>query len=98
MMRPVFSTAMDVYLGSDEQEWNEELMLYPNPATNQVQIQLPNESAITVVITDLSGREVYRQAHQSAHVSVDVSTFNPGNYLVQVHGAGAFITKKLVVN
>jgi hypothetical protein len=73
-------------------------MLYPNPATNQVQIQLPNESAITVVITDLSGREVYRQAHQSAHVSVDVSTFNPGNYLVQVHGAGAFITKKLVVN
>jgi hypothetical protein len=74
-------------------------MLYPNPSTNQVHVKLPSESAMTIVITDLSGRVVYQQKHQTDHAVIDVSVFTAGNYLVQViSDAGAMLTKKLFVN
>lgn len=74
-------------------------LLFPNPATNQVRIQLLHESAINLVITDLSGRVIYHQTHYAANVNVDLSGFTAGNYLVHVFGEkGAMVTKKLVVN
>lgn len=75
-------------------EWN----MYPNPATNHVNIQLTTESSMTVVITDLSGRVVYHQQFNESNGSVDVSAFTAGTYFVQILGQEmSVVSKKLVV-
>lgn len=75
-------------------EWN----MYPNPANNQVRIDLMMNAASTVVITDLSGRVVYRNNFNNANIDIDVSTFTPGTYFVHVYGQETgVVAKKLVV-
>jgi poly(3-hydroxybutyrate) depolymerase len=72
--------------------------MYPNPATNQVSIDLMMNTASTVVITDLSGRVVYRNNFTIANIDIDVSAFTSGTYFVQVYGQEiGMVTQKLVV-
>jgi hypothetical protein len=72
--------------------------MYPNPATNQVSIDLMMNTASTVVITDLSGRVVYRNNFNNANIDIDVSAFTSGTYFVQVYGQEiGMIAQKLVV-
>lgn len=57
----------------------ESIMIYPNPATNEIMIT--NASAGTVIIYDLTGRIVLTSTVAS---SIDVSALNSGIYLFQI--------------
>ena len=82
---------------NNENQW--EWVMYPNPATNQVRLDLTNETNANVVITDISGRVVYSFNTQESIVDIDVSGFTAGTYIVQIYSAGQGLmqSKKLIV-
>jgi para-nitrobenzyl esterase len=82
---------------NNENQW--EWVMYPNPASNQVRLDLTNETQANIVITDISGRVIYRLNAQESIVDIDVSGFSAGSYIVQIYSVGQGIvqSKKLIV-
>lgn len=68
-----------------EQEARAPLRVYPSPASDAVSIDLSEPAA--VVITDLSGREVWRRALGQGPVTLDVRAWPEGMYVVRTLGA-----------
>ena len=58
--------------------------IYPNPAQATVYIDLLQLGDNNVVFYDISGRDIFTQKLTASHTAVDVSSFEPGEYLVKV--------------
>lgn len=80
---------------------NNELILAPNPANSQVNVQLGHplleESVLNVF--DLSGRQLnsIRLAAGSQQQLLDIAGYSEGVYIVQLHTGQQLINKKLIV-
>lgn len=76
--------------------------LYPNPATNSVNIKLgdPNDAISKIAITDLLGKTIKEVKANSVNESnIDVSDIAKGVYLVQITtDTNVKTTKKLIIN
>ena len=83
----------------------EELALYPNPATNEVNFSLNLDKAENVVVTvkDIAGREVLRndfgkvQAGNVAPFKLNVANLNAGMYFVELNAGERKAVGKLTV-
>ncbi|NNT70710.1 T9SS type A sorting domain-containing protein [Flavobacterium sp. IMCC34852] len=77
------------------------LVLYPNPATNNVQISLTNttETIDTIVLYNLLGKTVKTvQAQSNELINLNVSDLSKGVYLVEINTENHLKTiKKLVI-
>ena len=74
--------------------------IYPNPADNMVTVAVEGlTSAAEVVVIDASGRVVgrYRIAAGESSISIDVSSFAEGNYLVRIVSDAIDKVERLVV-
>jgi hypothetical protein len=77
--------------------------VFPNPANNaaNVSIELSNDAAVAITVTDLSGKVVYNTdlgtVNGTQDVQVNTSSFTSGVYMVNVTVDGAVTTQKLVV-
>jgi hypothetical protein len=77
------------------------LVLYPNPATNNVQISLVNstEKIETVLLYDMLGKEVKKvEITSNETINLNVSDLSKGVYLVEINTENNLKTiKKLVI-
>jgi len=75
-----------------------DIQVYPNPATHVINISLEGNEVSEIRIMDVEGRQIAQinPANQSL-VSIPVDTYAPGVYFVQAQTAGGVITKKIVV-
>ncbi|KOS07270.1 cadherin [Flavobacterium akiainvivens] len=71
--------------------------LYPNPAKNQVTVNLNAESA-TLAVYDLGGKILMQQELHNAENSVDTAALQQGIYFVQVSHNGGSTLQKLAIN
>lgn len=77
-----------------------QLKLYPNPATNQVNMSLfsNNYELGSVSVFDLSGREVITEVATGNTHTLDISSLQHGVYILHANTAtGEGVVKKLVV-
>jgi len=80
------------------------LILYPNPAKNNVNITFNhmNSGIYEMTIEDLKGQQVMNDlinvSNGNTSKVIDVSQFESGVYFVKVVNGSSIITKKLVVN
>ncbi|HXC06598.1 MAG TPA: T9SS type A sorting domain-containing protein [Bacteroidia bacterium] len=78
----------------------EMLNLFPNPANNQVTLdlgQIPS-GEVLVSLINMQGQKVYSEIFTAQSAQFDVSKFSKGMYLVQVSGAGMLPSnRKLLV-
>jgi hypothetical protein len=91
-------------VGINENEAVSSFNVYPNPATENVEVAyaLKNNSTVNVTITDLSGKVVYASnlgnKVAGAHaLNVNTTTFSNGIYVVNFATDNAVITEKLVI-
>ncbi len=71
--------------------------IYPNPANETITIgNVPENS--TVIITTLAGSILYNRKASKETLTVDVSTFSSGVYVVQVENRKMVSTQKLIIN
>lgn len=66
---------------------NTVVKLYPNPANTELNVSTDEEldETATLKILNLEGKVMYIQAFQANPQSIDVSTYAPGFYYIQVH-------------
>jgi len=73
----------------------ESVKVYPNPAKNILNIELPNHiKDFHVEITDISGKLVLKSDNQK---EINVSGVNSGNYVVTISFNGEKISRKIII-
>ncbi|KGO87083.1 hypothetical protein Q765_07710 [Flavobacterium rivuli WB 3.3-2 = DSM 21788] len=75
------------------------ISVYPNPAHNEVFIDLKNQ-AVTAQLTvfDLGGKRLIQQTIAPNVNSIDTSVFQAGIYLLEINASGNKIQQKLIIN
>jgi len=86
-------------LGSQDNELSNAIVLYPNPANEQVTLSNSSNIALeTAMIYDLNGKlvsQINLQDMQSERV-IDVSSFATGVYMVQITGDQSSVVKRMI--
>lgn len=78
---------------------NGELQVYPNPATDIVNIsENPENEIVMLQVFDLAGKCIYKAKPAGGNsISIDVSGFQRGVYFVKLNGKESVKTGKLIV-
>ena len=71
-------------VGINEVTLLKEMELYPNPAMNQVQLELSTSEKLNLSIFDITGRVVLTEKTNGIATIIDVSNLLPGNYFIEV--------------
>lgn len=75
------------------------VQLYPNPANNVLNIDfgLIGKQDITVSVFDDNGMEVYNNKTTDGHITLQLTTFNKGLYLIKISNKNNLITSKFII-
>ncbi len=75
------------------------VILYPNPTRGRIIIELQNldpTNQSEVFVTDNSGKVLYKQKGLQQSNEIDLSSFNPGMYFLNIH-VGTVISEWKVI-
>ncbi len=88
------TTPVSVY---DQLPTNEQITLYPNPTSGQVQLQWdqPQAASVLLRITDSNGR-LYRQMQWQPGEELDLAFLSAGIYFVAIRSEEQWIVRKVV--
>src|SRR5690554_2144278 len=91
---------VDGCVGISTNELNNQVVLYPNPSTNYIDVALlGNHEMASVVVISLEGKIVNTPTKtvDNQTTRIDVSSLSVGTYLVQISTNNETITKKIMV-
>lgn len=89
----------DPLTGIQQNEWQNQLSIYPNIANEYITIQNPKNHNLTFQLTDTQGRKVTDQLSSSAAViKLPVSHLQQGMYLLNCKNNNGSLTKKIIVS
>jgi len=83
-------------VSSTDEEQQNELMIYPNPASSQLEIEGITESGI-VKVYDLAGKLLLQEKISKEENQLQVSSIQPGNYILQIVTPSSVISKKIII-
>ena len=94
------TNALDCELAAVRQNIMNDLTVFPNPATNVVNISAATGTTIaSLKISDFTGKTIYSTKANAASLAIDSSAFASGNYFVEVVStANAKTVKKLLID
>jgi hypothetical protein len=103
MMRPILGEKANAHVGIEDEkvlDKNQSLHIFPNPASDQVQIQLQgidNTSDLQIEVWNLQGEIVRRQQFEN---TISVSDLSSGVYIIQVYNTakGIRLMQKLIIS
>ena len=75
----------------------DKIAIYPNPAINKIHIASDPDANYTVRIMNIAGIHQLEKNMQSQNASIDISSLNPGIYIVSIHTIHNRVTKRLIV-
>ncbi|MGE3825041.1 MAG: T9SS type A sorting domain-containing protein, partial [Bacteroidia bacterium] len=87
--------ALPEAIGIDEEEENDEIRLYPNPANTQLTIQTNINGKSDYFIYDLTGSLLQSGSFIQAK-TIDVKGFAEGVYVIQLQTEQGIVSKKFV--
>ena len=84
--------------GIEEIDLNAAVVLYPNPATSQIQIQVADSRFLgaEMQIFDVYGKLISNATIETLTTQVDVSQLANGMYMVRINAAEGMVTKRFV--
>jgi hypothetical protein len=76
-----------VIIPNSIEELSNQLILYPNPATTELNLQITSDLIGTdVFVFDALGKQIHKQQILSTNININTSSFAVGNYVVKVGG------------
>jgi Secretion system C-terminal sorting domain len=72
--------------------------MYPNPSSKKLYLQMEELLETTIKITTINGALIFEEKNTSSFISIDVSFFSTGIYLVQLTNNNNFCIKKFIKN
>ncbi|MBP9151298.1 MAG: T9SS type A sorting domain-containing protein [Flavobacteriales bacterium] len=101
---PVIRANFDPSVGIQENEDVASLSIYPNPTSDNVNINFVSkeDQDVTINVISIDGSLVFAKklntkVGQASRTSVDVSNLSSGIYVVQLMGANSSLTQRIVV-
>jgi hypothetical protein len=95
----IWKRPLSNFVGIKENTQNNQLHLYPNPATNTLTLnlsQLQKLQNATVSIYDIQGKQLLHQNIVEAQTQIDISSFAKGIYIVKVQTDKETLQSKFV--
>ncbi len=89
---PVSMTVTDVSVNEHNQI---EVKIYPNPATNFVQVS--SDQIQRVEVYNMMGQLVFEQNYNDSQVVISTTGMAPGTYAVKVTATSGIVTKQVIV-
>jgi ELWxxDGT repeat protein len=77
---------------------NNQILTYPNPATNNFTVDPQSDSAYSLIISDISGKVIIKYDSLNGINDIDLTNFQSGIYLVQTNINGIVKTNKLLIS
>jgi len=89
---------IDISIGIEESESPAYFTFGPNPVQDQIRIFLPNEDGnkYQVIVSDLAGREVFRQKRVGNEILLNLENIMKGIYLISIQNGQSISSKKFV--
>lgn len=86
--------------GVNDRILEDNVKIYPNPATSQFTIELPKTIKSEIRVFDITGKLLIYEADAliSNKYTVDISTLTTGTYFVRLNSEEGSVTKKLLIN
>ena len=102
---PTFNIEIDenTIVSVENQELQNEVLVYPNPADDQLNIHFQNafNSAVSLVLYNIHGQQVLARkldaSAANADLQLNTSNLANGLYLLQIEGAEGTIVKKVTI-
>lgn len=88
-------------LSTDEFTFNNHINIYPNPAKEKISIRSDSGYDIkTLTIFNVLGKEVFKEIQNTStnFISIDVSDYHKGIYMIQLDSSMGSAIKKVIVN
>lgn len=82
MMRPVFVSDKDLALSLKKKIWDPTINVYPNPASDILNIQIENGTATSFEIYDMQGKLILQHIINSNNTPLSVSSLTNGLYIL----------------
>ncbi len=93
----IVSWKADCTAGVNNPDSNKDFVLYPNPATNVVNIQLPANAAFEAYsVYDVTGKQLINGSVNATQTTIDVSSLAAGSYIIKLNGGQAQATQMFV--
>lgn len=73
------------------------IQIYPNPATDVININLNDATSAQISVMDMQGRVIKNVTANSNIVTITTQDIAPGIYMVQVRANGTVITQKIAI-
>ncbi len=83
---------------STEEQSIERLKIYPNPASNELNIVFDKPVKADVALTDITGKKVYSKSFNAKKIKVNTKQFPKGIYMLSVKTKERNYTKKIIIN
>lgn len=83
--------------GINDIAWADKISMYPNPASNILNINSPQVMVNTVAITNLLGEQLMLTNVRANKASINTETLQPGIYFTTVSTAKGNMTKKVAI-
>lgn len=88
----------DISTGIRDNKLNDEVKIYPNPASDFINIELKRNSSFSIDIFDELGQIVWREENKNDVVKIPTSNFASGIYLIKIQTENEFGMKKIIIN
>lgn len=91
-------TADSVVLGTEENDFANSIVVYPNPVNNVLNIQNNSLSEIDVIaVFDVNGRLILKELENlKSNAELDLSELTTGMYFVEISSSEGTITKRII--
>lgn len=71
--------------------------IYPNPASNVLNIQPKFTTPYTAELLDVTGKIVFSTVNTSGNKTLDVSTYDAGTYFIRIKNENGNTTQKIII-
>jgi hypothetical protein len=78
-------------------EYSNALNIYPNPANDFFNIEMPNNSESKIEIFDVTGRLIHQESNTSRTINVKANGFGNGIYMIVIHQEDNRYTQQLII-
>jgi len=95
------SEPFNAIVASADNPWLSEIKIYPNPARERINLELPHElveKGATIEIVSSDGKLIRREQANSPKFSLETDKLVSGVYLLRVRSGKFLLVKRLVVN
>ncbi len=99
LLRPVFRKELLTSIANNLEN-NEGLIVYPNPASQYIQLKFDNleENEMDVLLLDITGKLVFATKNYQQDELIPVSELQKGIYILKLKMPTKTITRKIVIN